>query len=60
MLQQKLSAILIGVSGASASLLAPEVTQSMEVPEANIVNVIVSIIVGIATLVKLFKKEKKV
>lgn len=60
MLQQKLDTILVGTAGISASAITPAVVHSADVSDPNIINIIVQLIVGIATLIKLFKKEKKV
>lgn len=56
---QKLNTILVGTTGISASAIAPELLHDATLENPNIINIIVQLVVGIATLIKLFKKEKK-
>ena len=60
MITEKLNTLLIGSTGITASAVAPEIVANTDVSDPNIINIIVQLIVGIATLIKLFKKEKKV
>lgn len=54
---QKLDTLAYGVSGFSASIVAEPMLDAVN--SGNIVQVIVQIIIGIATLVAMFKKNKK-
>lgn len=54
---EKLNSLFIGGGGLSASIIAPEVVSEIDSNPSNIVQVIVQIIIGIATLVGLFRKK---
>lgn len=57
MYTQKLDTLAYGVGGFSASVIAEPALEA--VSSGNVVQVIVQIIIGIATLVGMFKKNKK-
>lgn len=50
--------LIVGLSGMSASLLTPKIVNVIPTEEPNIINIVIQIVVGIATLWKLFKKNK--
>lgn len=60
MIAQKLNTILVGTTGISASALTPELLENVSSDSPNLINIIVQLVVGIATLIKLFKKKKEV
>lgn len=57
MYTQKLDTLAYGVGGFSASVVAEPALDALNT--GNVVQVIVQIIIGIATLVGMFKKNKK-
>lgn len=58
MVTEKLNTLIIGSTGLSASVVAPELLHDVPLENPNLINIIVQIVVGIATLIKLFKKKK--
>jgi hypothetical protein len=58
MLTEKINTLIVGSTGLSASLVAPSLLETAQVESPNLINIIIQIVVGIATLIKLFKKQK--
>ena len=57
---QALKDTLIGGAGVTAITATPELIQHVDFSQPNVVQVVIQIIVAVATLLKLFKKSKPV
>lgn len=59
MLNEKINSVVVGATGLSGSVVAPDVIASVAPGASDLVNVVVQILIGIATIIGLFKKNKK-
>lgn len=59
MLNEKINSVVVGATGLSGSVVAPDVIASVAPDASSLVNVVVQILIGIATLIGIFKKNKK-
>lgn len=55
----KLGSIFIAGTGLTSSAVAQEVIPAINQENGSIINVVVQLLIGVVTLIKLLKKEKK-
>ena len=57
-MNDSINTAIVGATGLSGSVVAPDLIASVSPDSSNIINVVVQLIIGIATLIGLFRKKK--
>ena len=56
----RVNTLLVGSSGVVASAVSPELISTVANDVPNVIQILVQIVIGIATLINLFKRKKTV
>lgn len=57
---QKIKPLLIGATGLVSTEVSPEIINTVTSDAPNVIQIVVQLVIAIATLVKMFKKSKNV